>query len=64
MYRMLYLIYKIANTSTLVNKRVKLEHRLTHFIISVILKNKNIIDIKTLRYNLRNNLITFNFETF
>jgi len=60
----LYLIYKIANTLTLVDKRAKLEYRLTRSIISVILRNKNIIDMKVLKYNLRNNLIIFNFETF
>jgi len=63
-YRTLCSIYKIANISTLINKRAKLAHRLTRSIISIISKNKNIIDIKVSKCNLRNNLITFNFETF
>jgi len=63
-YRTLCSIYEIANTSILVNERAKLEHRLTRFIISVILRNKNIIDIKASKCNLRNNLIISNFETF
>ena len=64
MYRTLCLIYEIANILIFVNKKVKLKHRFTHFIISVILRNKNIINVKTLKCNLRNNLIIFNSKTF
>ena len=64
MYRTLCSIYEIVDISTLVNKRTKLEHRLTRSIINVILRNKNIIDIKALKCSSRNNSITFNFKTF
>jgi len=63
-YRTLCSIYEIIDTSTLVNERAKLEHRLTRSTTSVILENKNIIDIKVLKCSLRNNLITFNSKTF
>ncbi len=63
-YRTLCSIYEITNISILVDERVELEHRFTRFIFSVISKNKNIIDIKASKCNLRNNSITFNFKTF
>ena len=63
-YRVLCSIYKIASISTLVDKRAKLEYRLIYFIISIISKNKNIINIKASKYNSKNNLIVFNFEIF
>jgi hypothetical protein len=63
-YRILCSIYKIIDTSIFVNKSTKLKYQLTYSIISIILKNKNIIDIKTLKNNLKNNLITFNFKIF
>ncbi len=64
MYRILCSIYKISNISIFVNKRAKLEYQLIYSIISVILKNKKVIDIKILKCYLKNNLIVFNFEKF
>jgi len=63
-YRTLYLIYKIVDTSIFVDKRAKLEYQLIRSIISIISKNKNIINIKISKYSLKNNLIVFNFEIF
>jgi len=36
----------LINTSILINKRAKLEHRFTRSTINIILRNKNITNIK------------------
>ncbi len=56
------LIYKIKKTSILRNKKIKIKYRFTRFITRVILKKKNIIRLKVLRYFLRNILIASSFN--